>query len=358
MPWAPAKLGKSPYFWPLTLGFMLLKYFYVKAPAIELLALGATLIGFLVLYFVSFWQTGNRARLCVLGSCLLGAAWAPHNPGAASFFIFAASMCATLQPARSAYVMIAVVVVCGALSALIASYAPIAFLVYVLMAAPIGLACVADARLRGSRDALVSKQHEVERMATIAERERISRDLHDLLGHTLSLITLKAELARKQFDRAPEAARREIGDIESIARSALAQVRSAVSGYREDALAGSLASARTTLAAAGIALHERIDAVALAPAAEHALALALCEAVTNVVRHAGATSCTVGLKLEGRHAVLRIADNGQALGGRVPAHGNGLKGMRERIGALGGQAAFSAEPGMAVALSIPMERAA
>jgi two-component system sensor histidine kinase DesK len=236
----------------------------------------------------------------------------------------------------------------------------IGFLVPVItVGIPVGMASVMDTRLRRSRQQLQRKQEEVEHMATIAERERISRDLHDLLGHSLSLIALKAELAGKLAERDPAACRREIGDIETSARQALSEVRAAVTGYRQSGLAGALASARASLAAANVELREEVQAFALAPAAEHVMALALREAVTNVVRHAGATRCTLALALEQNSVVLRVADDGNKLRSAGDLrHGNGLAGMRERAAALGGKLAISVGAGLALELRVPAGGAA
>ncbi len=136
---------------------------------------------------------------------------------------------------------------------------------------------------------------EIEHLAKVAERERIARDLHDLLGHTLSLITLKAELARKLVDRDPQRAKQEMQDVEQTSRAALADVREAISGYRGQGLATELMRARQTLETAGIAVDCAASEVPLSPAQESVLALALREAVTNVVRHAQAQRCSVRL---------------------------------------------------------------
>jgi two-component system sensor histidine kinase DesK len=192
-----------------------------------------------------------------------------------------------------------------------------------------------DAELRLSHD-------EVRRLAATAERERIGRDLHDLLGHTLSLITVKSELARRLFDRDGDGARREIAEIERIAREALAQVRSAVTGIRAAGIAAELASARMLLESSGIALDYRSDDLPLAADSESALALCLREAVTNVQRHARATRVTVTLVREGRMAVLTIVDDGR---GGAKARGNGLTGIEERLVALGGRSTLASGEG-------------
>ncbi len=116
---------------------------------------------------------------------------------------------------------------------------------------------------------------EIEHLAKVAERERIARDLHDLLGHTLSLITLKAELARKLMDRDPQRAKQEMLDVEQTSRAALADVREAISGYRGEGIAAELVRARKTLETAGITVDCEFDQLPLTPAQETVLALAL-----------------------------------------------------------------------------------
>ena len=136
------------------------------------------------------------------------------------------------------------------------------------------------------------------RLAATAERERIGRDLHDLLGHTLSLITLKLELSRKLFDRDLEAARREVAEAENVARHALAEVRSAVTGIRATDLAAELASARLLLESSRRAAGLRAPPADLPEDVERGLALVLREAATNIARHAEARAATIGWRRE------------------------------------------------------------
>lgn len=174
---------------------------------------------------------------------------------------------------------------------------------------------------------------EVRRLAALAERERIGRDLHDLLGHTLSLITLKSELANRLLERDPQAARHEMVEVERVARDALAQVRRAVSGIRAAGIAAELAAARLLLETGDVALDYHLDEVAMPPAIETALALVVREAVTNIQRHAHASRARVTLAVLDRAVELRIADDGR---GGIGAAGNGLAGMQERLQTLGG----------------------
>jgi two-component system, NarL family, sensor histidine kinase DesK len=354
-PWLPPEQGRMPYFWLLSLAYMGWKYAYVPPGAGELALLVLTLAVFVPLYLASFRARGRQVFVFMLAACLLGAAWVPWNPGAATFFIFACAMAAGIATMKYAVAAIVAVIVLALLASLQTSgNMRFMFLMPILTAGlPVGMGAFMDARLRRSRQELMRKQEEVEHLATIAERERISRDLHDLLGHSLSLIALKAELARKLVHRDADACAREVADIETSARQALAEVRAAVTGYREKGLGHALASARASLAAADVRLEENVERFALAPAAENVLALALREAVTNVVRHAGARRCSVSLGLEHGVAVLRILDDGKARSEADIRHGNGLCGMRERAQSLGGRLALRARAGLELELRVP-----
>nr|WP_037633728.1 sensor histidine kinase [Streptomyces katrae] len=178
----------------------------------------------------------------------------------------------------------------------------------------------------------------VAQLAANEERLRMARDLHDLLGHSLSLITLKSELAGRMLPAQPEAAAQQVADIERVGRQALVDVREAVSGYRRATLPGELAGARTALTAAAVLADLPAEPVDDLPEeAESALAWSLREAVTNVVRHSGAKRCTVTLEtrqtLAGRFVELMVSDDG---GGGPVAPGNGLTGLTERLEAVGG----------------------
>ncbi len=210
------------------------------------------------------------------------------------------------------------------------------------------------------RDHAIKLSHEeVRRLASSAERERIGRDLHDLLGHTLSLVALKADLAGKLIERDPAAARREIGELSGVAREALSQVRRAVSGIRAAGIAAELASAKLLLETDGVAFNYNLDdAVSnavLPPGVETVLALTVREAVTNIQRHAQATQADVSFAVEGGEAVLRISDDGRG-GAIVP--GNGLSGMRERLEAAHGRLHVDAARGKGVRLEARLPLAA
>jgi two-component system sensor histidine kinase DesK len=177
--------------------------------------------------------------------------------------------------------------------------------------------------------ALAEARAELARLAAENERIRIARDLHDLLGHSLTTITVKASLARRLGAADPGQALQEIADVEAIARQSLADVRAAVAGYRDVTLTGEIAAGRELLRAAGITadLPRAVDVVD--PAHHELFGWAVREGLTNVVRHSRATSCTV--RLSG--CSVEIVDDGVGGTGRP---GNGLSGLRERVAAAGG----------------------
>ncbi|MEV4799919.1 histidine kinase [Nonomuraea sp. NPDC049421] len=172
-------------------------------------------------------------------------------------------------------------------------------------------------------------QDEVARLAATEERLRIARDLHDLLGHSLSLIVLKSELAGRLAEESPRA-RQEIADIESVARKALTEVREAVTGYRQRSLAEELDSARAVLAAAGVAAEVRVVGGPPPGVLDELFGWSVREGVTNVVRHAHATRCEITVTVSESGAVLEIVDDGDGGGGPY-AMGSGLRGLTERV---------------------------
>jgi two-component system sensor histidine kinase DesK len=212
-------------------------------------------------------------------------------------------------------------------------------------------------RMSQEKDAALRLSHEeVRRLAATAERERIGRDLHDLLGHTLSLITLKLELSRKLFDRDVEAAKREVEDAEKVARHALAEVRAAVTGIRATDIAAELAAARLMLESSSVRLeHSVIPALPLET--ERGLSLVLREAVTNISRHALATRVQISFEIASSGLLFRIVDDGR---GGIGEDGNGLCGMRERVRALGGSLSIDSPPGRGttIAIQVPLAGAA
>jgi two-component system sensor histidine kinase DesK len=178
---------------------------------------------------------------------------------------------------------------------------------------------------------------EIARLAVADERLRIARDLHDLLGHSLSLIALKSELAGRLLPDHNERATAEIRDIERVARTSLQDVREAVAGYRTRTFADEIAAARHILDAAGISLHEQIAVGDMPPDIEQMLGWLVRESVTNVIRHANASNVSISIVEQRRTIVAEIEDDGVGTPERdLHQSGSGLAGLRERTGVLGG----------------------
>lgn len=166
-----------------------------------------------------------------------------------------------------------------------------------------------DLRIRNLE--LGAARAELARLAVAEERERFARDLHDLLGHSLSVIALKAELAGRLLADAPADAAREVTELEQVARTALGEVREAVSGYHQPTLAGELAGARMALSAAGIEADVHESRAALDPPVEAVLAWAVREGATNVIRHSGASHCTLKITTSLTDAGVEVIDDGR-----------------------------------------------
>lgn len=185
------------------------------------------------------------------------------------------------------------------------------------------------------------------------ERLRFARDLHDLLGHTLSLIVVKAEVARRLADRDPAATAQAAAEIELIGRQALSEVREAVSGYRVRSFAVELANASTTLADAGVTTTVSVAPGDLPTEVDEAFAWVVREATTNIIRHSRASSCVVTVA-HGAAWRLEVHDDG--VGGSAGVAGHGLGGLRERLQAIGGTLTTVAHPGFTVVAAVPALR--
>lgn len=317
----------------------------------------ALLAVFLWIFF-TYLQTRSEStrRLMIAATFALGLIGFPWNAGATTFFIYTAAF----LPFSIASVPL---VLAGFLTEAIAiaaeafwfrphdNWANAVFAIFLLLV--VGGGNIFFAQQRRADRKLRAAQEENVALAAVAERERIARDLHDVLGHTLSVIVLKAELAGRLLGRDPQRAAKEIADVETTARTALAEVREAIGGYRARGLVAEIEAARRTLDAAGVTL--RCDAMpptnaGLRANEETVLALALREAVTNIVRHAHATTCTLRFHAEGGQHRLTVEDDGQHGESR---EGNGLRGMRERVEALGGRVSMQRSGGTKLLIALP-----
>jgi two-component system sensor histidine kinase DesK len=316
----------------------------------------AIYVVFLAIY-VGFMRahTARQRHLLLAAFYLLGVASLPLNTGASSFFIYASSFLP--------FAVVSAPVVVGLIALQCFGFVaeglwlhinPMFVSVMAFLSAVVGTGNFFIAQQKRADSKLRMANDEIEQLAAVAERERIARDLHDVLGHTLSVIVLKAELAGRLIERDPQRAAQEISDVEKTARTALSEVREAIGGYRSQGLSAEMERARNTLNAADVALSCESTLPKVTAAEETVLCLTVREAVTNIVRHAGAKHCRMRFATtKDNYLSLLVEDDGTHA---KLSEGNGLRGMRERVEAMGGRFSISAHEGTALLIELPVAR--
>jgi two-component system, NarL family, sensor histidine kinase DesK len=344
--------GWVPYVWLVFLVFFVLQPISDHGDLKQWALTGFGVVVFLVLYFALYRICRPWSLLFLGGIVLLGMAYAPFNHGAMIFFIY----CAALLPfqahtSKRAFQLLAVVVALIGLESWVLHLPRDFWVSCYVVVLPVGTSNIFFAQRNRDNQRLRLASEEIEHLAKVAERERIARDLHDVLGHTLSVIILKSELAGKLIDRDPQRAKAEIADVEQTSRSALAEVRSTIRGYRSQSLAEEFRRAKATLETAGLTVQSETAELKLTAAQESVVALIVREAVTNVVRHAQARHCHLRLEPVNGCCRLEIRDDGR---GGLQLEGNGLRGMRERIEALGGTLERDTSAGTRLTVQFPI----
>ncbi len=355
---APAnKTSWVPLLWLAYLLWLPVDPILSHAPRVQYLEAGAATVVFLALYLFSLYRLDgpHPLRLPIIVAIYAIGTWVmTFNVGASSFFVFGAGMIGYAIPGRRAWLVLLVYCVSIPLvSALVLHDVIFSWTMALVFSSIVGVSNIRSAEDARANTKLQLAYDHVERLTQVAERERIARDMHDVLGHTLSLIVLKSELASKLADRDPQKAAVEIRDVESIARGALQELREAITGYRSAGIAAEIDHARTVLEGAGLRVDALAEPVRLPPTHEGVLALAIREAVTNVVRHADAHAVQLRLAQSRGQCRFEIADDGR--GSSKIVEGNGLAGMRERIEALGGTMLCDATSGTRLTLTLPTD---
>jgi two-component system, NarL family, sensor histidine kinase DesK len=340
--------------WLVFLGFWFLEPYLNHSPLGKWLWLVLAVALFVPLYLFSHAGPPRLRWMGVLGMFILGVVYVPFNESTWGIFIFVAV--SIPEVAESTNTVIALLLLqCGAialeswllhLSAWIWSLGISFSLLWGMNRLRMRQKEKGDAKLRMAHE-------EIEQLAKTAERERIARDMHDVLGHSLSLIVLKSELAGRLLDSQPSRAALEIAEIETAARQALAEVRKTITGYRSEGFASELTRAAQVLKTAGVRLTKPVKAPYLTPRHEATLSLVLREAVTNIVRHADASECSIEVFSEQDRTQLVIADDGR---GNIRQEGNGLRGMRERVQELGGSLSLESSRGTRLHIELPQFR--
>jgi two-component system, NarL family, sensor histidine kinase DesK len=355
-----ARENKWPWIWLAYTGFLFIDP--IMEPSRNLwLGTLAVFVTFLAIFlgYVRSTDEGRPLRFWMIGATVfLGLITFPWNSGAITFFVYAAGFLPfSIESKRRVLALF----FAEALLIFGEAYlfrAPGAFhvgwpnaIIGVFLMVIIGGGNIFFAEQKRADCRLRLAQEENVALAAVAERERIARDLHDVLGHTLSVIVLKAELAGRLLQRDPQRAAQEIADVERTARTALSEVREAIGGYRSQGLTAEMEQARKTLQSAGVALSCESPIPQLNAAEETVLCLAVREAITNIVRHAQAAHCRMAFTTsdDGFYTLLITDDGGRA----KLQEGNGLRGMRERVQSLGGRLSVTADPGVTLRIELP-----
>lgn len=319
----------------------------------QMIAAGVGLAVFLGVYFLSLKAAGWRLIALAVTALLLSFALAFTNSNWTVVAVYAAAMIAELRPAWRASLGVGAFAAASAALALLTKQPAIYWVLGVFLMIMVGIGNISRAALQDKNAALAAAQSEVRHFAAAAERERIGRDLHDLLGRTLTLIALKADLAARLSGSDAEKAAAEMRDVAAAAREGLAEVRAAVSGMTGASLAREIAASHTALAAAGIACEVEGDAQSIDPGTSAVLAMALREAVTNVIRHSGARTCRIALIQQATGLELTISDDGD---GQAVRPGGGLAGLTARLSAAGGELAVEGDrQGTRLTARVPQE---
>ena len=307
---------------------------------------------FLVFYIGIIRAPSRRIAFgCMSAMAILGFCYYPLNQSAAGMLVYVAAFAPFVTDSMVTCIGIfAVISMTSATEGYLLHFSPWSWGFISLFSFAVGAGNLFSAQRMRANQKLSLAHEEIEHLAKVAERERIARDLHDVLGHTLSLVVLKSELAGKVLHQDPERARKEIAEVEQIARTALGEVREAIRGYRSEGLAAELHRARATLDAAGVSLDCAATTPKLLPAQESVLSLIVREAVTNIVRHACASHCRISLEQDAARTLLLVEDDGR---GGIRSEGTGLRGMRERVASLNGRFQILSEKGTRLEIEVP-----
>jgi two-component system, NarL family, sensor histidine kinase DesK len=337
--------------WLVYLCFWFIQPYLDHEPLRKWLWLFLALVLFIPFYLLAHRGPRRSRWVWVLAMFVLGVLYVPINQGACGVFIYVATAIPEISESTTTVMGLLILE-----SLAIVAETWLLHLTAWVWTMGVGFSLLFGMnRLRMKQkargDAKLRMAHEeIEQLAKTAERERIARDMHDVLGHSLSLIVLKSELAGRLLASQPARAALEIAEIETTARQALAEVRRTITGYRSEGFASELTRAAQVLETAGVRLKSPAKAPYLTPRHEATLSLVLREAITNIVRHAGASECSIEVSTARDSTQLVIADDGR---GDIRQEGNGLRGMRERVRELGGSLSLESNHGTRLQIELP-----
>lgn len=307
---------------------------------------------FVSLYLWAITLNPQHVWKPVLGIVLLAFAITPYTPGSSTFFSYLGFLVGFTYRTKT-WLLITGLLVATIIAMHYQFNYPFPFFAFPALSglATIGIIGYVEKLRMEARMSQQKSHQEIEQLAVIAERERIARDLHDILGHTLSSIALKAELAEKLLTQEKtEQAKQHLSELHQIARNSLSLVRQTVSGYKHRGLSGEVMELCEKLRQSGFVVDLNGDIPQLSPRAETAIILALTELTTNVLRHSNGNRCQIEFQQNCDKILVRMHDNGEV---KALIPGNGLQGIQERLNALTGDLQSSIHKGCEFVISLP-----
>lgn len=343
-------IGERPEFFLAYLVFYFFPWLFKSPTTNDVAAAVLAIALFVPIYFHANKQTGTQSIPHIAAISLIGFAVSPFFGSHGVFHIYAMVQTGFIRPERSAWITVLAVSFIYCVFGLLTQQSWWDIIVPLFMGLMITVATISAAGRMEQTEQLERARELEQHLAAVGERERIAQDLHDLLGQTLTMVTIKADVATKLFDSKPEQAKQELGEIRDAARTALKDVREAVAGMNRTTLKAELKRAEQLLASANIQLRVGGELIELEPEVDQVLGLAVREAMTNIVRHSQAKRAQFEISDDGESLRVLIKDNGNQ---KSLNEGSGLKGLRKRISAIGGSTEIEQTPGLKLLLKIP-----
>ena len=349
---SPSPYSDKSWIWLIfSLYYFVPLYYMPLNPIGNTLLIGAYFI-FIAIFLWASTLSRRQVWMPILGIILLALVITPYTPGSSTFFTYVAFLIGFCYSTRI-YLAITGLLI-GLIVALQFHFDyPIPFFALPAISGVITVSAWGyieklrfDARIRW-----IQSRQEIEQLAVIAERERIARDLHDILGHSLSSIALKAELAEKLLiQNKPQDAQQHLSELHQVARNSLSLVRQTVSGYKHRGLSGEVMELCDKLRQKGFMVELTGEIPQLSPRAETAMILALTELTTNILRHSKGNHCHIEFSRDDEKVLVCMRDNG-IVKKLVP--GKGLTGIQERLQAVAGDLKSSITSGCEFLISLP-----
>lgn len=348
---------KMSWVYLINLIFYFIPLFTVRFTVWQYGSMAMALLLFLACYFWAHRSSRSKMHWPILGIVLVSTLITPINPGSVSMFAYAGFFIGFAYALRRYLLLMSLLI---GLLVLLDLTLDIRWNLFLIMGIPIVLAVsfLGRAEQAKQRHYLSSQQSEdeIKQLAAMVERERIGRDLHDILGHTLSSVILKADLAAKLLaHQQTEPAQQQLAELSQIARDALSQVRQSVSGYKHQGLTAEVAKLLGRLRDAGFQAELTGEVPVLDSRRETAVILALTELVTNVMRHSKGDRCQLSFQQQQHTVQIGLSDNGQS---KQITEGNGITGLRERLAAIGGTLTMQQTDGFSATIQLPLSESA